>query len=195
VKTPVFRRTDKQPATVPVEKVGGKGRPTPSRKEAQAAARERARVGMDKKAAQKLLKERRAESNAKVREGMRTGDQRYLMERDKGPVKAFVRDYVDVRVSFMEYLLPVLVIIMVLQFSGQASLKSFSTGLWSATVLLLVIETAWLISRLSREIKRRFPEEDARGWRFYAMMRAIQLRPLRMPKPRLRPRSELPKRY
>ena len=37
----------------------GKGRPTPSRKEAEAAARERARAGMDKKAAAKLLREKR----------------------------------------------------------------------------------------------------------------------------------------
>jgi len=191
--TTVFRRTSKQqPEPVQVEKPGGKGRPTPTRKEAQAAAKERARMGMDKKSAQKVLRDRRAQDNQKVREGMRSGDQRYLMERDKGPVRAFVRDYVDTRISFMEYLLPVLVLIMALQFAGQQQLSS---TLWSATILLLVLEVAWLLSRLSKEIRTRFPEENARGWRFYALMRAIQLRPLRMPKPRLKPRQPLPKRY
>jgi TRAP-type uncharacterized transport system fused permease subunit len=193
VTTTVFRRTAKQqPEPVQVEKPGGKGRPTPTRKEAQAAAKERARMGMDKKSAQKVLRERRAQDNQKVREGMRTGDQRYLMERDKGPVRAFVRDYVDTRISFMEYLLPVLVLIMALQFAGQ---RELSSTLWSATILLLVLEVAWLLSRLSKEIRSRFPEENTRGWRFYALMRAIQLRPLRMPKPRLKPRQPLPKRY
>ena len=120
----MFRRTAKpQPETVQVEKPDGKGRPTPTRKEAQAAAKERARMGMDKKSAQKVLRERRAQDNQKMREGMRTGDQRYLMERDKGPVRAFVRDYVDTRISFMEYLLPVLVLIMALQFAGQQQLS------------------------------------------------------------------------
>lgn len=191
--TTVFRRTAKQqPEPVQVEKPGGKGRPTPTRKEAQAAAKERARMGMDKKSAQKVLRERRAQDNQKVREGMRSGDQRYLMERDKGPVRAFVRDYVDTRISFMEYLLPVLVLIMALQFAGQQQLSS---TLWSATILLLVLEVAWLLSRLGKEIRTRFPEENTRGWRFYALMRAIQLRPLRMPKPRLKPRQPLPKRY
>lgn len=190
--TTVFRRTSKQqPEPVQVEKPGGKGRPTPTRKEAQAAAKERARMGKDKKSA-KVLRERRAQDNQKVREGMRSGDPRYLMERDKGPVRAFVRDYVDTRISFMEYLLPVLVLIMALQFAGQQQLSS---TLWSATILLLVLEVAWLLSRLSREIRTRFPEEETRGWRFYALMRAIQLRPLRMPKPRLKPRQPLPKRY
>ncbi len=193
VTTPVFRRTaKKQTETYEVYKPGGKGRPTPSRKDAQAASRERARMGMDKKTAQKVLKARRSEDNKKVREGMRTGNPRYMMERDKGPVKAFVRDYVDTRISFMEYLLPVLVIIMVLQFAGQQQL---SGAIWSATILLLVLEVAWLLSRLNKEIKTRFPDENSRGWRFYALMRAIQLRPLRMPKPRLRVREALPKRY
>jgi TRAP-type uncharacterized transport system fused permease subunit len=189
----VFRRTAKQqPETVQVEKPGGKGRPTPTRREAQAAARERARNGMDKKTAQKVLRERRAEGNRKMREGMRTGDQRYLMERDKGPVRAFLRDYVDTRISFMEYLLPVLVLIMALQFAGQQQL---SGAIWSATIVLLVLEVAWLLSRLHKEIRTRFPEDNTKGWRFYALMRAIQIRPLRMPKPRLRPRQPLPKRY
>jgi hypothetical protein len=190
--TTVFRRTSKQqPEPVQVEKPGGKGRPTPTRKKAQAAAKERARMGKDKKSA-KVLRERRAQDNQKVREGMRSGDPRYLMERDKGPVRAFVRDYVDTRISFMEYLLPVLVLIMALQFAGQQQLSS---TLRSATILLLVLEVAWLLSRLSKEIRIRFPEEETRGWRFYALMRAIQLRPLRMPKPRLKPRQPLPKRY
>ena len=66
----MFRRTSKadaQPASLDPKVPGAKGRPTPTRKEAEAAARERAKAGMDKKAAQKLLRERRGEANAKMR--------------------------------------------------------------------------------------------------------------------------------
>jgi hypothetical protein len=192
----VFRRTPKSETPVAPEKLGGKGHPTPTRKQAEAAARARARAGGgDKKAAAKLLRERRTTENQKVREGMRAGDERYLMTRDKGPVKRFIRDFIDVRISFMEFLLPVLVIIMVMQFSGQGSLKNFSSGLWSASVVLLVVDAGYLMFRLNRELKRRFPDENTRGWRFYAFMRAIQLRPLRLPKPRLKVRESLPERY
>ena len=111
-----------QPARLEHKGPGAKGRPTPTRKEAEAAARERAKAGMDKKAAQKLLRERRAESNAKMRAGMRSGDERYLPARDQGPVKRFVRDYVDARLSIAEFLLPLLLVIMVLQYSGSADL-------------------------------------------------------------------------
>ena len=106
----MFRRTSKtetaQRPTPPRQGPGAKGRPTPTRKEAEAAARERAKAPMDKKAAQKVLRERRAESNAKMREGMRTGDERYLPDRDKGPVKRFIRNFVDARLSIAEFLLP-----------------------------------------------------------------------------------------
>ena len=91
----MFRRTSKTESseTLVHEKgPGAKGRPTPTRKEAEAAARERAKAPMDKKAAQKVLRERRVESNAKVRQGMKTGDERYLPARDKGPVKRFIRN-------------------------------------------------------------------------------------------------------
>lgn len=192
----MFRRNSKTETPVVIEKQGGKGRPTPTRKEAEAATRARAKAGGgDKKAAAKLLRERRSTENQKVREGMKAGDERYLMARDKGPVKKFIRDFVDVRFSFMEFLLPVLVIIMILQFSGNASLQKFSSGLWTASVLLLLVDVVWLSTRLQRELKRRFPDENKRGWRFYAFMRAIQLRPLRLPKPRLKLRDPLPERY
>ena len=50
---------------------------------------------------------------------MKSGDERYLPERDQGPVKRFVRDYVDARLSIAEFLLPLLVVIMVMQYSRE----------------------------------------------------------------------------
>ena len=42
---------------------------------------------------------------------MRTGDERYLPPRDKGPVKRFIRDFVDSRFSFIELMIPLLLVI------------------------------------------------------------------------------------
>lgn len=165
---------------------GAKGRPTPSRKEAEAAARERAKVGMDKKSAQKLTRERRLEQNTKVRQGMRTGDERYLPARDKGPVKRFIRDQVDSRLSIAEFLLPLLVVIMVLQYSSNDSLMRFGIVLWEATILLVLIDTSWLLFKLKRSIKAKFPDESTRGTTFYTLLRSMQLRPLRQPKPQVK---------
>ena len=48
-----------------------------------------------------------------MREGMRTGDERYLPARDKGPVRRYVRDFVDARLCMAELLLPLLVLMMI----------------------------------------------------------------------------------
>jgi hypothetical protein len=183
----LFRRTEKSAAAVPardaVEKVGGKGRPTPSRKEAEAAARERARAGMDKKAAQKLLREKRTESNRRMREGLKSGEERYLPARDQGPVRRYVRNWVDARISVAEFVLPLLIAIMALQASGNPRLVTFSSGLWSAMILLLVVDILWIRFRLRRDLKATFPNDDLKGTTFYALLRMLQLRFMRLPKP------------
>lgn len=186
----MFGRTKKDMTTTPAAttvKEGGKGRPTPSRKEAEAAARERARAGVDKKAAQKLQRQRRVGDQRKMREAMKGGDERYLPARDQGPVKKFIRDWIDSRLSFAEFLLPLLLVIMVLSYGGgnDAGLRSFANGLWTATILLTVVDTGWLIFRLKRALRGRFSDEDLRGTTFYAVLRAVQMRWMRMPKPRV----------
>lgn len=186
----MFRRTSKSDAlatdTSDVKGPGAKGRPTPSRREAEAARRERAKAPLDKKAAQRVMRERRAEQNAKVRQGIRSGDERYLPARDQGPVKRFVRDFIDSRVSIAEFLLPLLVVIMVMQYSGSEQLIGFSNVLWSTTLLVVTLDTLWLVFRLKRALRSQFPDESLRGTTFYAILRLLQLRWLRMPKPKVK---------
>lgn len=197
-KAALFRRTKTEetpakPAVPP--KPGGKGRPTPSRKEAEAAARARAKGAADKKAAAKLLRERRAEQNAKMREGMKSGDERYLPTRDRGKVRRFIRDRVDSRLSMAEFLLPLLVLIMALTWSGNASANRFGQSLWLITVLMVTVDTMILVFRLKRDLRKRFPDESHKGATFYAVLRAMQLRFLRLPKPQVRLGQRLPDRY
>jgi hypothetical protein len=186
----VFRRTDKVEATEPAPLThkgpGAKGRPTPTRKEAEAARRERAKSGMDKKAAKKLLRERQAESNAKVRAGMRSGDERYLPARDQGPIKRFIRNYVDARLSIAEFLLPLLLVIMILQYSGNDAMVRISSQLWGVTLLMVTLDTGWLLFRLKRAVRAKFPDESLRGTTFYTILRVLQLRWMRMPKPQVK---------
>jgi len=186
----LFRRTEKPAAgsvTPGAEvKPDAKGRPTPTRKEAEAAARERARAGMDKKAAQKLLRERRTESNRKMREGMKAGDEKFLPVRDQGPVRRYIRDWVDSRVSVAEFLLPLLLLILLMSSVGSTTLRSWSSGIWAATIMLLLVDTVWIRFRLKRDLKAKFPDENLRGSVFYAFVRMLQLRFMRLPKPQVK---------
>jgi hypothetical protein len=118
-----------------------------------------------------------------MREAMRTGDERYLPTRDQGVVRRFIRDYVDSRLCMAELLLPLLVVIMVMQAVGYARL---STALWEVTILLVVVDTLLMVFRLRRELTRRFPDESRKGTTFYAVIRAMQIRFLRQPKPQVK---------
>ncbi len=191
----LFRRSKQDATTVEAPaKVGGKGRPTPSRKEAEALRKAKAKGPTDKKEAARLQRQRRGEANARAREGMRTGDDRFLPARDKGPVRRFVRDYVDARLCMAELLLPLLLFIMV----SQAFAPKLSSGLWSATLLLVTFDTLLLIYKLRRELSRRFAGREGRpikGAVGYAVLRAIQLRWLRMPKTQVKLGTKLSDGY
>ncbi|MGN6162400.1 MAG: DUF3043 domain-containing protein, partial [Marmoricola sp.] len=112
------RKNSPEPAPAETAKADGKGRPTPTRKEAEAAAKQRAKSVKDPKS---RSREQRTGNAAKVREAMRTGDDRYLPARDQGPVKRFVRDFVDSRVGFLEFIIIFARIGMLLGVSGSKS--------------------------------------------------------------------------
>lgn len=185
----MFRRTKSAEAPAPeTAKLGGKGRPTPTRREAEAAARVRAKGAQDKKA----LRERRTEQNAKMRQGMKSGEERYLPARDQGKVRRFIRDMIDARLCLAEFLLPMLVVIMVSQAIGYANIAN---DLWGALILLVGVDTALVVMKLKRELKRRFPNEGTKGAAFYAVLRSLQLRFLRLPKPQVKLGQKPPERY
>jgi len=188
----VFRRSKTpEPAVSAPVKPGGKGRPTPTRAEAQAAAKARAKVPTGRKELARQQREQRTQTNARAREGMRTGDDRFLPARDRGPVRRFVRDFVDSRLCMAELLLPLLLLVLVTQpFAG-----SLSNGLWSATILLVLLDTILLVVRLRSQLRTRFPDTSTKGAVGYAVFRSLQLRFARLPKRQVRLGQKLPERY
>jgi hypothetical protein len=49
--------------------------------------------------------------------------------------------------------------------------------------VLLVVDTLWIRFKLRRDLKAKFPDENLRGTMFYAFIRMLQLRFMRLPKP------------
>jgi len=89
-----------------------KGRPTPKRKEAEAARKISTLAPASTKAERKRAKEAAKASRVAQRAAFLRGDESALPLRDKGPVKKFVRNYVDARRSIGEYFLPVIFIVL-----------------------------------------------------------------------------------
>ena len=194
----MFRRT--KTVTVTPEPVatkpGGKGRPTPSRKEAEAAARARAKAApRTRKEQARAQREARASSSQKVRQAMKTGDERYFMPRDKGPERRFVRDFVDSRFSFIELMIPLLIVSMILGYSGNPAMANLSSLVLMATIVLIVLDMVFLRLRLRRELDARFPNETHKGTTYYAITRALQMKFMRLPKAQVKIGQRLPDTY
>ncbi|MBD0292280.1 MAG: DUF3043 domain-containing protein [Jiangellaceae bacterium] len=165
----------------------GKGRPTPRRREAEQARKQRVRPTLSRGEAIRRERARAREQRARMRQGVQAGDERYFMERDRGPVRKFVRDYVDSRRTFTEYFLPLVMVVLLLSFVRSPQVQIISSLLWLAAIMFVVLELSILNIRVKREIARRFPDDAGRGHGFYAIARSTQLRRLRLPKPVVKP--------
>ena len=154
----MFRRTKSETspqtaATTPEPKVGGKGRPTPTRSEAEAARKQALKKPRNRKEAAAYRREKVRIERAKMQDAMKTGDDRYLPAADKGPVRRFARDYVDARWSVMEFALPVLLVISLLGVVFSAAF-TWLPGLVNLLFLVMIVAIAgdWFI--LTSGLKR-----------------------------------------
>ena len=161
----------------------GKGRPTPKRSEAQGARRARPTgppPRTRKEAAQRAREDARA-SRARVREG------RQLLPRDAGPVRAMVRDVVDARRSIGTLMLPLALLLVVAQLSGNRTVFMLVTDVWIVGVLLLFADLVRTTLVLRRRLVEEFPDEPRRGHIAYGLLRTTVLRRWRIPAPRVSP--------
>lgn len=177
--TPETERQSKQTAP--------KGRPTPSRKTAQAAnARPLVPGKMDKEALrQAKLADREAREKARV--GAMLGEEKYLPARDQGPQRKMVRDFVDGRFNIGEWMIPIMVAVLLLTLVPNDNLKLiFLTGIWG--FVAISVFDAWLCGKKAyRLVGEKFGADRIQsGTKMYAAMRALQMRMLRMPKPQVK---------
>jgi hypothetical protein len=190
---PVFRRrsstdaADAAAAERDALAAGGKGRPTPSRKVAEAARRERTKPQLDRRAAAKAARETSRLDRAKARASLAGGDERYLPARDKGPVRAYARDYVDSRRSLGEYMLPLVFIFLFVSFIQNNTVRGYAIIAFYLFMLSLFVSTSIMAFRLRRAAEAKYPDEGIRGVGLYGAMRSMQLRRMRLPKPKVKP--------
>ncbi|MBG6237950.1 hypothetical protein IWX78_000905 [Mycetocola sp. CAN_C7] len=163
----------------------GKGRATPTRKERE-ALNKRPLVPGDRKEAQKAAKAKLAESREKARIGLAAGDERYLPARDRGQQKRFVRDFVDSRFNIGEFLIPVMFVVIILTLFPPIVQVYAMLLLW-AFFAIAVLDGIWLGISVKKKLAAKFGESSVeRGVRWYAAMRAFQMRVLRLPKPQVK---------
>ncbi|MFD7401474.1 DUF3043 domain-containing protein [Streptomyces sp. NPDC059866] len=168
-----------------------KGRPTPKRSEAQSQRRSVANTSMTRKEAAKRQREERRAALDRQRQALASGDERYLPARDKGPVRKLARDFIDSRFNIAEFFLPMAVVILVLSMVRVPALQTIALLLWLVVIVLIVLDSFVTGYRLKKRLAERFPDDNKRGAVAYALMRSLQMRRLRLPKPQVK-RGERP---
>ncbi|WP_166872398.1 MULTISPECIES: DUF3043 domain-containing protein [unclassified Salinibacterium] len=164
----------------------GKGQPTPSRKERE-AARKRPLVPDDRKQASKESRAKMAEARERARLGMAAGDEKYLPVRDKGPQKRFVRDYVDARTSIGEFMIPVMFLVIIITFVPDPTVAVVAMLVLWVFFGLAVLDSIFLGLTVRKKLRAKFGEDKVEsGVRWYAAMRSLQLRVMRLPKPQVK---------
>jgi hypothetical protein len=191
----LLRRRSETPAEVdPAQPVaadaagrpGGKGRPTPRRREAQ-----KRRTGpvapppRTRREAVRRMREQGNDRRSEAREGLRAGDERYLPARDRGPERRMVRDIVDSRRNAGVLFLVSAVIYFAGLLIPSVQIKAAITALWLTVLILLIVDSAVIGLRIRKLMRQRFPDSKEPLGRliFYGATRATMIRRWRMPKP------------
>lgn len=178
-----------------------KGRPTPRRDarkrgpvapapmtaaEARRRRKEmRTKLSREERKAEKVA--RRAQMSER-REKMMAGEEAYLLPRDQGPVRKYVRDVVDSRRNVLGLFMPsALGLIFVMLAVPSVQVQRLLSPAMLVLVVIMVIDGFLIGRRVNRMVDEKFPDNTESGWKlgFYAASRASQLRRMRAPRPQV----------
>ncbi|MDO5646273.1 MAG: DUF3043 domain-containing protein [Dermabacter sp.] len=175
-----------------------KGKPTRSRKEAE-AARKRPLVPEDRKEARRLSKQKARSQSNREHHALVTGDEENYPLQHRGPDRRLVRDIVDSRRNVAEHFLPFALVAMLFPFLLQIIAPArfelvtlaFLVALWGG-IFIVVIDLFLLRRKIRRTLEERFGVVPS-GMVSYGILRATNIRPWRMPKPKIK-HGEAPRR-
>ena len=160
-----------------------KGRPTPKRKDAESARKVSSLAPAHSKEEKARQKSAARAARMAQRAAYLRGDENALPLRDKGPVKKFVRNYVDSRRSIGEYFLPIIGVVLIISLIPIAAAAVIGVALMYSVLFASVIDGIFLTRRIKREVGARFPNESVKGLGMYGWLRSTQMRRMRAPKP------------
>ena len=178
----LFRRNNQavtpEPATPTVDRspTGKKDRPTPSRKEAEAARRQRMSTSLSRK-------EARAASSRQNR----AARMKAIGAREAAPEKVLMRDYIDSRFNLGEFLLPAVVVILAVTILGSywPRVTIAATLAMYLFILGVFVDGYLMWRRFKKVLASRLPKASPKGLLLYGITRSTQIRRFRRPEPRI----------
>jgi Protein of unknown function (DUF3043) len=178
-----------------------KGRPTPRRNAGRRGpvapapmTSSEARARRKSVAGPKLSREERKQQSSarraqmtERRERMMTGDERYLLPRDQGPVRRYVRDIVDARRNVLGLFMPSALGLMFFMFA-LPQLQLYVSPAMVLLMAVMALDGLLLGRKVARRVDEKFPEDTESRWKLglYAASRASQMRRMRAPRPQVK---------
>ena len=178
----------------------GKGRPTPKRREAEGRRgpvapppmTQREAIKRSKEQGKSLTKEEKRALSAERRERMMSGDEKYVLPRDRGPVRSYVRDLVDARRNIAGILLPIAVLSFVILLIPIPTVQSYGPLVLLVAIVAAILDTVVFARAIGQKVRAKFPKGDSSDLStkgsalgFYAFNRACLFRRWRVPRPRV----------
>lgn len=204
--TPVTSDVDAAAVARGSRRTDPKGRPTAKRDEARRSAKKKgpvapapmtaaeARARRKQLAGPKLSRdERKAErlaSRARMtdrRERMLAGDEAYLLPRDQGPIRRYVRDVVDARRNLLGLFMPATLSLLFVMFA-LPQLQLYISPAMLVITAVMGVDSVILGRKVSRLVDAKFPSNTESRWKLglYAAGRASQMRRMRAPRPQVK---------
>ncbi len=154
---------------------------------------QREAIKRSKEVGKTLTKDEKRVASTERRERMMRGDDAYVLPRDRGPVRAFVRDATDARRNIAGILLPVALLSFIILLIRNQTVQLIGPVILLVAILAAVVDSVIFFGRqLSRMVAERFPKGDPSGLSirqrslaFYAFNRACLIRKWRVPRPRV----------
>ncbi|WP_164719723.1 DUF3043 domain-containing protein [Flaviflexus ciconiae] len=163
----------------------GKGRPTPTRKEAEAANR-RPLVPKDRKAAKREARARRDAEFQREQLAMKTGDEAQLPYAHKGPVRRWARDYIDARFNIASYFFGLALAVLLLVFLQilNPDIAVIAMVILYGVMLIMLIDSFIASGKMKKKAVEKFGDDRVpRGIRWQMFGRTFYPRRWRRPIP------------
>ncbi|GAA1413302.1 DUF3043 domain-containing protein [Catellatospora coxensis] len=163
-----------------------KGKATPKRTEAQ--RRKAEPPPANRREAMKRQREKMRADRAESMAGMKAGDERYLLPRDKGPERRLVRDYVDSRRTVGTWFFGGAFLIFFLIQVRDPRIALAANVIWLLLALAVIVDSIFICRKIKKLVKENYPKTTQRmgSLYLYAVMRAITFRRMRMPNPQVK---------
>jgi hypothetical protein len=169
---------------------------TPSKKELGQATPKRQATGRrftegaapaNRREQLKQMRERQRAERAEATAGMRAGDERYLLARDRGPERLLVRNIIDSRRTVGTWFFGGALIVLVGSTVRIPAVQLASNALWLLLAIGVVVDSVLISRRIKKLIHERFPKTTQRvgSLQLYGVMRGLTFRRMRVPKPQV----------